>query len=358
MPSLLPAVLIPASEIPQLCYIFINQWGLACSLYIAVVSNPSSPPGFTSQFSLLADLSGSQSSPILLEDGIMVADLTPYRAYSYFFGTPQPQPSECIYVSVSNAVGQTDIFLNIGFNSSGFATAETGGITDADYYVPAGNAYETIIICPSSTARAPPPFGALGSGITFSRTESAVSGLTYDRVSIPFGRTLSEEFRRSLHSFRTPAPPGRAVSLDLADVAAGVNLASIATARSTIVASSAAHPDWADIKFGGHPSGGLRTPVVDPSAPIEPVSLARDSAPVPRAAQVVPPPHPLGPGNWCSGCPMYLSVRSTTPQYSFFSVLYTADAMFIPVCTVVGSLYLRAPQNGDTPFPSPPLIAS
>lgn len=265
-------------------------------------------------------------------------------------------------MTVSNIVGQTDIFMNIGFNTSGFATAETGGITNADYYVPAGNAYETIIIYPSSSPRAPPALDALGPGVSFSRSESAESGLTYDRISIPVRRTLSEESRRRLHDYRLSAPAGRAVSLRPADIAAGVNLAApeyvwtwngpsasikryataaeAAVARAQAAAADVAHAsrgdvaavaDWADIKFGGHPSNGLRTPVTDLGAPVEPVTLSRDSAPAPRAAQVVPPPHPLGPGNWCSGCPMYLSVRSTTPQYSFFSVLFAADARFIPV---------------------------
>jgi len=72
-------------------------------------------------------------------DGTPESGYAPDRAYAYYFATPMPLPSQNIYLTVNNLVGQTDLFLNIGFNSTGFATAENGGITNADYYVPPGN---------------------------------------------------------------------------------------------------------------------------------------------------------------------------------------------------------------------------
>ena len=228
--------------------------------------------------------------------------------------------------------------------------------------MPPGGAYETVIIYPpTATPGEEPAAGQLAAGVSFSRTVCERTGAVFDRFSVAELHRPSEATIRALHNYNDIAPEANAVSTRPEDVAQRVDLsapeyvwtygargaASIrrfasreaaAAARDTTARAIAADKmhgaaapsevDWANIKHGDHPSFGL----LPPAARTEVLGTSPEFVGAPsRSLQINPFPHPLGPANWCSGCPMYVSVRSTTPAYSYVETLFTAQAAFIPV---------------------------
>ena len=229
--------------------------------------------------------------------------------------------------------------------------------------MPPGGAYETVIIYPpTATPGEEPAAGQLAAGVFFSRTVCERTGAVFDRFSVTELHRPSEAAIRALRSYNDIAPEANVVSTRPEDVAQRVDLsapeyvwtygargaASIrrfasneaaAAARDTTArevaadkthgAAAPSEVDWADIKHGDHPSFGL----LPPAARSGLLAAAPEfvGAVASRALQINPFPHPLGSANWCSGCPMYVSVRSTTPQYSYVETLFTAQVAFIPV---------------------------
>ena len=274
-------------------------FGRSCTLYLGVRGYPGMPPGRQAQYTVRGGYAGSPLFPTSLQSGYPLLGAVLQGGYGYF--TTQIAaaiPARTLYCIVTNAVGSTELFLNLGYNTT-FATAENG--VPAAYHIMDEGGFEHVVISPMD-APAPPQHEQprITSPTTPYEEAEAAGPLVYELMSVNGGR-----------AFVDPAVDGLTVSRYAPEVMRGYQAAR-AAANSAQYASSSSSP--ADVFANDNGRNGVVPDAEEEAESADATEAARSAAGI------------VGAGRYCNNCPLFASVRGATD--AAFVIQYTSGVAF------------------------------